>query len=202
MIKHIFFDIGGVLINIHPKRCIEYWADCADISINTIENTFSDEVHHSYEKGDLNDNQFFTAFKNDLPQPCCLKESDFWRGWQKILGRETKVSNIMKLLSSDYKIWLLSNTNPRHIFNEIELRYQFPNYIDGAIYSFDANSRKPDKKIYDFALKTANANVAESLFIDDLEENIMAAQSAGWRSIHYKNFEQFKEKLSLYSILT
>ena len=108
----------------------------------------------------------------------------------------------MKLLSSDYKIWLLSNTNPRHIANEIELRYQFPNYIDGAIYSFDANSRKPDKKIYDFALKTANANAAESLFVDDLEENIMAAQSAGWRSIHYKNFEQFKEKLSLYNILT
>ena len=33
MIQHIFLDIGGVLINIHPDRCAQYWADSADLSL-------------------------------------------------------------------------------------------------------------------------------------------------------------------------
>lgn len=202
MIQHIFFDIGGVLIDIHPDRCIQYWADSADLSLDEIKTAFSDDVHHAYETGKLTDHEFFTAFKEGLPQPCCLKASDFWRGWQKLLGKETAVSDLMKSLSGEYQIWLLSNTNPRHIRNEIDLRYQFPNYINGAIYSFDASARKPDRAIYDYALKTASAVPSKSLFIDDLKENIHMAQSLGWSGIHYQNINQLTKELNSYDIHT
>ena len=200
MIQHIFFDIGGILIDIHPGRCVQYWADSADLSLNEIETAFSDEVHHAYEKGRLTDHGFFTAFKYGLPQPCCLKESDFWQGWQSLLGEETPISDLIKTLSEDYNIWLLSNTNPRHIRYEIDLRYQFPRYIDGAIYSFDACARKPERAIYDYALKTSGASASESLFIDDLKENINMAKLLGWSGIHYQNTDQLKEKLNSYDI--
>jgi putative hydrolase of the HAD superfamily len=200
MIQHIFLDIGGVLINIHPDRCAQYWADSADLSLVEIKTAFSDEVHHAYETGRLSDHEFFTTFKEGLPHPCCLKESDFWRGWQKLLGKETAVSDLMKPLSKEYNIWLLSNTNPSHIRDEIDLRYQFPNHINGAIYSCDAGVRKPDRAIYDYALKTASAVPSKSLFIDDLKENIDMAQSLGWAGIHYENFDQLRDALKSYNI--
>ncbi len=202
MIQHIFFDIGNVLIHIHPERCVQYWADSADLSLDEIETAFSDEVHHAYETGQLTDYEFFTAFKDGLPQPCCLKESDFWRGWQKLLGKETAVSGMMESLSADYKIWLLSNTNPRHIRDEIELRYRFPQHIDGAIYSFDAESRKPDRAIYDYALRVSGASASASLFIDDLKENIDMAKSLGWAGIHYQDMDQLKIELNTLGIHT
>ena len=43
MIQHIFLDIGGVLINIHPDRCAQYWADSADLSLVEIKTAFSNE---------------------------------------------------------------------------------------------------------------------------------------------------------------
>ncbi len=201
MIQHIFFDIGGVLIDIHPDRCAQYWADSADISLDEIKIAFSDEGHHAYETGQLTDREFFTTFKDALPQPCCLKESDFWRGWQKLLGEETPVSDLLASLSSDYNIWLLSNTNPRHIKDELDLRYAFPNHIDGAVYSFDAGVRKPDTAMYEYALNQSGAIASESVFIDDLLPNIESAKALGWEGIHYQNIDQLKSALYSFGVM-
>lgn len=200
MIQHIFFDIGGVLIDIHPDKCLKYWADSTDLTLDKIRAGFSDEVHQAYEIGQLTDFEFFNAFKNSLPQPCCLKESDFWRGWQNLLGRETPASDLLASLSNSYNIWLLSNTNPRHINDGIKFQYRFINHINGAIYSFDAGSRKPEIPIYDYALKISGAMASESLLIDDLKDNIEMAKGLGWSAIQYQDISQIKNELNSYGI--
>ena len=40
MITAIFFDIGGVLLNIHPERTLQYLSDCTDVSVDEIEKRF------------------------------------------------------------------------------------------------------------------------------------------------------------------
>lgn len=200
MINNIFFDIGNVLIHIYPDRCVQYWADSTDLPLNVIKDAFPLEAHYSYEKGELSEHGFFLSFREALPQPCCIKESDFWRGWKKLLGEETMVSQLLKTLSEDYNIWLLSNTNPRHIIDEIDLRFTFHQYINGAIYSFDAASRKPDVAIYEYALKESGAVASESIFIDDLLPNIEAAKNLGWEGIHYQNIKQLTTDLHILGI--
>ena len=76
MIKTIFFDIGGVLIDIHPEKTYQYISDCVDLSPDIIEKKFPWEAHNEYEKGYISDRDWFMAVKEALPQPCCLKESD------------------------------------------------------------------------------------------------------------------------------
>ena len=51
MIKTIFFDIGGVLIDIHPEKTYQYISDCVDLSPDIIEKKFPWEAHNEYEKG-------------------------------------------------------------------------------------------------------------------------------------------------------
>ena len=92
MIKTIFFDIGGVLIDINFRKTSQYISDCTDLSVNQIENSFPREEHNKYEKGLLSNHEWFLAYKESLPQPCCLKESDFWRSWKILLGKETLLS--------------------------------------------------------------------------------------------------------------
>ena len=196
MIKTIFFDIGGVLLDIHPGKTFQYFSDCIDIERSVIEKTFPWRAHDEYEKGIINDREWFFAVKESLPEPCCLKESDFWKAWRLLLGKEKQTRNILRDLRGKYRLWLLSNTNPRHIQDEIEKKYLFPQLIDGAIYSFEVGVRKPDKAIYKIAMKKANVNKAhESLFIDDLYENVRAAKNIGMNSIHFKSTQQLKEEL-------
>ncbi len=137
MIKTIFFDIGGVLININFKKSFQFISECTNLSINQLKSSFPYKEHNKYEKGLISNYEWFLAYKNSLPQSCNLKESDFWIFWKILLGKETKVLNIMKKLKNNYSIWLLSNTNPKHIKDEIDKRYKFPDLVDGSIFSFD-----------------------------------------------------------------
>jgi len=190
MIKTIFFDIGGVLIDINFRKTSRYLADCTDLSIKVIENAFPFQDHNKYEKGILTDYEWFISVKESLPQSCCLKESDFWKAWKILLGRETKVVDIMKKLKKKYSIWLLSNTNSKHINDEIDKKYLFPKIVDDSIYSFEVGFRKPEKEIYIRAASMANSNPEECLFIDDIFENIEAAKKVGFLGIHFKSYNQ------------
>ena len=195
MIKTIFFDIGGVLIDIHPERTYQYLSDSADVEVSMVKESFPWDAHDQYERGIINNEDWFITYKESLPQPCCLKRSDFWNAWKLLLGEEKNTVNILEALNKQYSIWLLSNTNPKHIQDEIEKRYLFPSLINGAVYSFDVGVRKPEKEIYEIAMQRANANPQECLFIDDLLENIQAAKQIGIEGIHFISSEQLKQEL-------
>ena len=107
----------------------------------------------------------------------------------------------LPLLKRNYSIWLLSNTNPKHIQDEIEKRYLFPKLVDGTVYSFDVGHRKPEKKIYEIAMHLASAKPQECLFVDDLIENIQAAELVGIKGIHFKSSRQLKNELLRIGIL-
>ncbi len=195
MIKTIFFDIGGVLIDIHPERTYQYLSDSADVEFNMVKESFPWDAHDQYERGIINNEDWFIAYKESLPQPCCLKRSDFWNAWKLLLGEEKNTVNILEDVNKQYSIWLLSNTNPKHIQDEIEKRYLFPSLVNGAVYSFDVGVRKPEKEIYEIAMQRANANPQECFFIDDLLENIQAAKQIGIEGIHFISSEQLKQEL-------
>jgi len=195
MIKTIFFDIGGVLIDIHPERTYQYLSDSADVEVSMVKESFPWDAHDQYERGIMNNEDWFITYKESLPQPCCLKRSDFWNAWKLLLGEEKNTVNILEALNKQYSIWLLSNTNPKHIQDEIEKRYLFPSLVNGAVYSFDVGVRKPEKEIYKIAMQRANANPQECLFIDDLLENIQAAKQIGIEGVHFISSEQLKQEL-------
>ena len=186
-ITTIVFDIGGVLLDIHPEKTYQYISDSTDIEVDVVKNRFPWDAHDDYEKGNLTNKEWFFAFRDSLPQPCCLKETDFWKAWSLLLGKEKKTVDFLGILSLSYSTWLLSNTNPKHIQDEIEKKYLFPTLVDGAIYSFNTRCRKPDRQIYDCLLESSKADPEECVFIDDLIENVHAAQSIGIKGIHFKD---------------
>ena len=195
VIKHIFFDIGGVLLEIDHVRSLQYWSDCTDLSIDVIKDHFPYEVHEQYEIGEITDNEFFQAVKDGFAQPNCLKEDDFWQGWNKLIVAETETVKLLPLLKQSYNVYLLSNTNPRHIKHEVDKRFSFQKNVDRAFYSFDLGCRKPDEEIYLKALKLAGAKPEDSLFIDDVMINIDTARSLGIKTIHYKDPQNLYDEL-------
>jgi HAD superfamily hydrolase (TIGR01509 family) len=197
VIKHIFFDIGGVLLEIDHVRLLQYWSDCTDLSIDVIKDRFPQEEHDQYEIGKITDHEFFRSVKDALPQPNCLKEDDFWRGWNKLIVAETETVKLLPILKQSVNVYLLSNTNPRHIKHEVASRFSFQNNVNRAFYSFDLGCRKPDEKIYLKALELAGAKPEESLFIDDLKINLEVAKSHGMKTILYNDYHKLFNELSV-----
>ena len=102
----------------------------------------------------------------------------------------------------DYNIWLLSNTNPKHINNNLKLSSTFFEFVKGAIYSFEVGVRKPDPTIFENALKLSGSRASKTLFIDDLIENIQIAKKLGWKAIHYENDNLLQDQLTFLGIDT
>ena len=93
-------------------------------------------------------------------------------------------------LAKKYKTYLLSNTNPIHAkhFNE-ELNNHFgiesmDHLLDKAWYSHNLGFRKPDERIFHRVLKASRLESSETLFLDDSEINVRAAETAGMHAIH------------------
>ena len=200
-IKVIFFDIGGVLLHIHPEKMIKKISSITDVAFDVVKNSFPEEAHDAYERGQMPDYDWYQSCKNSLPTKNDLTENQFWAAWSMLLGNETDVLDILIRLKSFYKIWLLSNTNSRHIKNDVEGNYKFPNLVDGAIYSYDVGCRKPEKKIYQLACEAVKEAPESCVFIDDLKDNITGANQVGLHGIHYKNTLELKEELKVLNIL-
>lgn len=194
-IDTIFFDIGGVLIDIHPEKTYKYISDCTGFTVKEVELSFPIDSHENYEKGKISDSDWYKAFRDSLPAGSNLKEKDFWFAWSLLLGRQSDVIEILRLLKKHYSVWLLSNTNPRHIKDEIKIKYDFPHEIDGAIYSFDVGKIKPDPEIFCVAVNSANTKFENCIFIDDLKSNVESAKKIGILSFQYISTDQLIEDL-------
>ena len=94
---------------------------------------------------------------------------------------------LIKLLSQQYKVLLLSNTNEVH-FKSFEAQF---NLVAGvgiheifhkAYLSHEIGRRKPNKSTFEFILNDAKADAEETLFIDDTTIHVEGAESAGIRA--------------------
>ena len=194
-IKVIFFDIGGVLLEIHPDKMFHCISSVTGIPFEKVKSSFPEESHNIYEKGQMTNKEWFQVFKIALSNNSYLTENKFWDAWAMILGKETKVLDVLLDLKKYYKVWLLSNTNPKHISDELDNKYVFPHLVDGAIYSYKVGLRKPDKEIYLKACELAEVKPKESVFIDDLSENISGAKKVGLKGIHYIGIVELNTRL-------
>jgi len=200
MITTIFFDIGGVLLNIHPEKTIERLSDLVGISEQDIINSFPTDKHNQYERGEISDTDFFRSVKRALSSSSKLTEVQFWKAWSLMVGAKTKVFDIMNQLAKYYQVWVLSNTNPYHILGEKRLKMF--NQINGGIFSFEVGFRKPEEGIYLKALEIALTKANETLFIDDILENVEAARKLKINAIHFQSFEELIIQMRKFKIET
>lgn len=78
-------------------------------------------------------------------------------------------------LSDKYKIYFLSNLSD----TSYEYLRNILDEFDGGAYSFQEGIMKPDEKFYQVLLSRYNLNPQESIFFDDRESNIAAAEKLG-----------------------
>jgi putative hydrolase of the HAD superfamily len=88
-------------------------------------------------------------------------------------------------LSQKYKIHII--TNGFHKVQHLKLKHaNLTKYFDAIITSEKAGVMKPNPKIFEFALETANAKSSESVYVgDDLEVDILGCQNCKMDGIYF-----------------
>ena len=84
-----------------------------------------------------------------------------------------------------YRLFILSNG-----FTELQTRKMqsagIDGYFDGVVLSEDVGINKPDRRLFDHALRVADIPASEALMIgDDFAVDIVGARSAGWDQMYF-----------------
>ncbi len=186
-IENIIFDLGGVILNIDYTRTIEKLSEFCqqDISSHYTQNA-QIEIIDQFEKGEISAQDFLMALNQRLKQNLTMEQ--FSSAWNSmLLDLPTEHLNILKELQKDYRLYLLSNTNQIHYqaFEHIAPQ-DFNQYFKHAYYSHLMGMRKPEVEIYQYVIQEQKLVAHKTLFIDDTEKNILAAQKAGLKAQFWK----------------
>lgn len=202
MIKNIIFDLGNVLISFRPSEYFDKQNYPENIKARILSDIFESKEWAMLDKGELTTSEVIDA----IALKSSLKKEEiayiFNRRTDLMYPLDQNVRLLPELKKQGFRLYFLSNF-PADIFEEIRSDYYFFRYFDGGIISGEAKFSKPDSRIYEILLENYSLIPEESLFIDDLERNVKAAESVGMKGlVTYGSQEiskEIKKALDLFS---
>lgn len=96
----------------------------------------------------------------------------------------------------DAGVHLLALTNwPAESFRHARERFEFLQWFDGIVVSGEERVAKPDPRIFRILLDRYGLNPERTMFIDDAQRNVAAAQTAGIRGVQFAGAEDLRRRL-------
>ncbi len=204
--KNIVFDFGGVLLDIDYNKTFVALKKLLGIEFDP--NTLSPnslKVLHDFEIGSISVETFLWNLQlisvKEMPQGL-----DLIKAWNAMLiGWDKDKFDFLLDLKSKYNIYLLSNTNELHlnwVYQDLKNNHNIEDFdtrfFNKTYYSHLIEKRKPNVDIFVFVQNDSRLTPSETLFIDDIRENVETAKSLGWHTYHHNPKENlidvFKDK--------
>jgi len=187
-IKNLIFDFGGVIINIDFNLTFNAFSELGVADVATVwKKSVASGLMADFEKGNISPGEF--RKKMDEFTGLGLSEAEFDKAWNSmILDVPLERVKLIERLKKNYRIYLLSNTNKIHYdyyFSVIENSgyKKIDDLFNRAFFSFRMGKVKPDLTIFNEVLEKERLVARETLFIDDIQENISGAEKAGIKGL-------------------
>ncbi|QVL57112.1 MAG: HAD family phosphatase [Simkaniaceae bacterium] len=183
--KTIIFDLGNVLVNFSHEKMFDQVASLTGIPSESVyELLFEERTGLQYERGLISTEEIYQLIQKRAS--ITFEISELIEAASTIFTPSIEMEPLVKKLKNKgYRLILLSNTFEPH-FNYIAENYSFLPLFDHLILSYEFGYAKPEKKIYEEAIKQAKCLSSECFFIDDRLENIRAAEILGIKGHHFR----------------
>lgn len=178
MINTIIFDFGDVFLNLNKEAGIKAFEKLGLYGPN--EELL--RLNSLFEKGKITELEFIQGFQKYLPN-ASIEEIRF--AWNEVIGEFPLYRlEFLQMLSHKYRLFLLTNTDAIHIDrfeHKVGLSFSgdFYRCFEKVYYSFEMGMRKPEPEVFNYLINKHDLSPKRTLFVDDKEDNILAAQAAG-----------------------
>lgn len=183
-IKNIIFDLGGVLLNIDPKKTIEAFAKLGmEQLIGEKGLTYDHDIFYQMEQGKISPDEF----RNGVRKLISAKVSDgqIDDAWTAMLLDFPYVRvDLVKKLGQEFNIYLFSNTNAIHVAKyhanfRAQHGFDVSSLFVKDFYSNEIGFRKPSAESFREVIRISQIIPEETLFIDDSLANVEGALRVG-----------------------
>lgn len=177
---NFLFDIGNVLLNLHFDRFCAAVLGSPDACLPEQLARLKDP----YEFGEINDSQFVALCLDHLSST--LSAAEFTAAWQDVFSpNEPMWAVVRQLKASQHRLILFSNTNGLHSAHFLA---HFPvfQYFEDYHFSHKVGVMKPEPDFYQKAIERFKLDPSETIYIDDLPENIATGRQFGFDCWQYQ----------------
>lgn len=181
----VISDLGNVLIHFDNEIFLKKLADLCPFSIEEIVSWVGSrrKLFADFDCGRIDPEGFFRVFRERLR--LSLDQETFFLIYNDIFSLNPAPIGIMKRLSPDVPLIMLSNTDPAR-FGFIRSRFPEVMLFDEYVLSYEAGCMKPDPWIYRRAVHLSGLPAQKCVFIDDRQENVSAAEKIGMRTVLFR----------------
>ena len=180
-VKLFIFDLGKVLIDFDFSIAIQRLENFGKVDPSKVQGLFrTSSLSKKWDAGLMNGDEFFKTVRDELE--LTIPIGQFLPIWNEIFTENKETIRLAEILNQSSRVLILSNTNPWHA-EYIRENFPWIHHFYDFIASCDVHLLKPDPEIFKLALKRGNANPYETLYVDDMEENVRQTKSLGFDSI-------------------
>ncbi len=212
MIKNLIFDLGGVVITLDPDKAFTRFEQLGITDAREQMGVYGQTgIFRDVESGDIDADTFCRKLAEQAKEKSSLFADEDspkysfeqaqwgWLGYVKEVPME-RLNNLLKL-KEHYNVYLLSNTNPLLMgwarSNDFSGDgHPIDYYFHRLFCSYELNDYKPSPSIYLKVLQQAGIKAEESVFVDDSEKNVLAAESVGIKGLLVPEDEDWMDELT------
>jgi glucose-1-phosphatase len=192
--RAVIFDIGRVLIRVNVSRAMDGLASGISLTPQEVWSAIEKDPRMSdWQEGRIPPRDWHLNLNKRLGTSLTFEQ--FSEIWNRALDpNPIHADSFFERLSKNYRLALLSNTDPLHMAHA-EGTYLFFRFFPHRIYSYRVGASKPDPLIYLEALKACKVRAEEAVYIDDVAAYAEAAQRIGMTGILFHSPEQLQTDL-------
>lgn len=202
-IKNIVFDLGGVLLNIDPRKTIEAFGLLGmEQLIGDKGLTYDHEIFYLMEQGKVSPEEFRNGVRKLLPAE--VTDSEIDAAWTAmLLDFPKRRVELIEKLRNDFSIYLFSNTNAIHVAKyQSNFRkqhgFEISTLFEKLFHSNEIGYRKPTPESFEEIVRLSGIAPEKSLFIDDSLPNVEAAIACGLKGFWLEPGQKVEEIFQKY----
>ena len=192
--RAVIFDIGRVLIRVDVSRAMDGLASGLVLTPQEVWSAIErDPRMLDWQEGRISPRDWHLHLNKRLGVTLTFEQ--FSEVWNRALDpHPIHEDSFLEKLSRNYRLALLSNTDPLHM-SHAEGSYAFFRFFPHRIYSFRVGASKPDPLIYREALKACKVRAEEARYIDDVAAYAETARQLGMTGLVFQSPEQLQADL-------
>ncbi len=194
----LLFDLGNVLVKFEPDLFSKSLGLGLDNTQSHYESSMR-ELTNRYEAGKVSTSEYFASLREFLRNKYDLQTIE--QAFLSVLTDPIPgMEDLVRRVTARMPAAVVSNTNETH-FSSVLPRVPALRYLPKRYLSYQVGYIKPSEEFYQYIIRNEQVPPRDMLFIDDVRDNIVAAEKAGIPGFQFSGAEGLRHHLETIGVL-
>jgi putative hydrolase of the HAD superfamily len=193
-IRNVIFDLGGVVLEWNPDQILARFQPDLELRRTFRQALFGHADWQLFDRGGLTEIEVIDRIEARLGRPRAELIAILDAVHESLAEKPDTVKLMRALHQRGIPLYCLSNM-PASIYERLRIRHAFWDVFRGIVISGEVRMIKPEPEVFTHLLDRYALRAEESVFIDDLPDNIEAARRVGLHTILFRDAAQCQQEL-------